>query len=169
MANRSSHPNETVRASQDVVDLTPEEVLHLAKPKEGFADQIEPLVDLYIANHGAMPGFDAETVRAELQAYVASEAAVAEQQAALALELKTRVLHASNAWRGGLTLYKWGLVAGQNNPAIKRGISRFEQFMKRKARKKIVAPPATSTASAGDTASAQGPTPTSATTNSSTS
>jgi hypothetical protein len=136
---RHGKEQERSSASTAVVDLTPEEVLHLAKPKEGFAEYLEPLVELYVSHGGSMPGFDADTVLAELQAYAELVTQVETQQAELALVMKTRALHASNAWRGGLQIYKWALIAGANNPEIKRGISRFEHFMMR-ARKKQVAP-----------------------------
>jgi hypothetical protein len=122
-------------ASTAIVDLTPEEVQHLAKPKEGFAEYLQPLVELYVSHGGAIPGFDAETVLTELQAYAELVTQVAEQEAQLSLVMKTRALHASNAWRGGLQIYKWALFEGANNPEIKRGISRFEHFMMRPRKK----------------------------------
>ncbi len=134
-------------ASTAIVDLTPEEVLHLAKPREGFAEYMEPLVELYVSHGGAIPGFHAETVLTELQAYAELVTQVAEQEAQLALVMKTRALHASNAWRGGLQIYKWALFAGESNPEIKRGISRFEHFMMRARRKTPTGTPGTGSGS----------------------
>jgi hypothetical protein len=126
------------RTEVELIDLSPEEVRRLPKPREGFDAYAETLIDLYENNveELSIKGYDASQTRdslAALQSLKTMESAAKRQ---LALVQETRLYHMAIVWTAMLDIYARAQSAGRNNPTMKRAIAEFEQFMKNRSPKK---------------------------------
>jgi hypothetical protein len=118
-----------------LIDLSPEEVKRLPKPKGGFLRFAAPLLALYETNGSALgSGLDAEAARASLSAVEALDAGLDAERKHLEMVQETRLLHASTVWMAMLDVYARARAAARHDPELARAVADFERFM-RKPRK----------------------------------
>lgn len=128
-----------------LVDLTPEAVQALNRPREKFEEHMEPLFQLYATHReklGAL-AIDVDEARARLARYAElgpDEAkARAEAEAAnkrLEMVLETRGLQASKVWGVMLDIYGKAKQAAKKDAQIAAEIKPFAKFMAVGPRKK---------------------------------
>lgn len=139
MAKKKKSSKEKKAAPEEVlVDLTPEEMSSLPRPRDGFEAHVEPLMALYarFEEELKIKGFDASSAGKHLASFQALEAT--ERSAAKHLEMvrETRQLHASKAWSAMLDVYAKAQAAARTNKELAASLADFTNFMKTGPRKK---------------------------------
>jgi hypothetical protein len=132
-------PNKTQRADlSKLVDLSPEQVARLPRPRDGFESHVEGMLAFYEANKESLGlvKTPADEVRARLGAWQALASVEASAAKHLEMTQETRMLHSSTVWSAMLDIYGRGQQAAKRDPAIAAGIADFEKFMKVGPRKK---------------------------------
>jgi len=137
-ASGSKKSAATTRDMLELVDLSPEAMKALNKPRDKFEDHLEPLFELY-ATHveklGALAtGVDEARDRlARFKDLAAEEAAArAEAEAAskrLEMVTETRALQASKVWGVMLDIYGKAKQAAKTDARIAAEIKPFAAFM----------------------------------------
>lgn len=142
---KSSAKKTATRDMTELVDLSPEAVKALNKPREKFEDHVEPLFQLYASHQeklGALTtGIDEARERFARYDDLAAEEASARAEAEAAnkrLELvtDTRALQASKVWGVMLDIYGKAKQAAKTDAAIAAEIKPFAAFMAVGPRKK---------------------------------
>jgi hypothetical protein len=135
----------TTRDMTELVDLSPQAVQALNKPRESFEDHVEPLFSLYAAHQDKLGALATgiEEARERLARFndLAAEesAARAEAEAAnkrLEMVTETRALQASKVWGVMLDIYGKAKQASKTDAAIAAEIKPFASFMAVGPRKK---------------------------------
>ena len=141
---KSAKPAKRAKADNaaPLVDLTPEEVSQLARPRDGFEAHAPKLLAMY-AKYGdelRIKSLDPAKVSAALHSWSALDDV--EQSAAKHLEMvrETRAQHASNIWRAMMDIYARADASGRTNADIARAVSDFRAFMSTGPRAKKKSP-----------------------------
>jgi hypothetical protein len=133
------------RDMKELVDLSPEAVKTLNKPREKFEDHVEPLFQLYVTHQEKLgtlaTGIDEGREQLARYTDLAPEEASARAEAEAAnkrLELvtDTRALQASKVWGVMLDIYGKAKQAAKTDAAIAAEIKPFATFMAVGPRKK---------------------------------
>ncbi len=130
-------------ARDTLVDLTPEEIKKLVKPRPGFENFVGALLSLCRSESELqIKGLSPSAIEAAHSAYLALQPLEASASKHLEMVQETRLLHSSNAWSGLLKIYNRAQSVAKTNPAVARGVADFAKFMKIGPRKKKApAPP----------------------------
>lgn len=131
-----------------LVDLTPEAVKALQKPREKFEEHVESLFTLYAAHADKLGALsvDVDEARARLARYTElapdEESARAEAESAnkkLEMVVETRSLQAHTVWGVMLDIYGRAKQAGKKDAQVATAIKPFAKFMSTGPRKKASA------------------------------
>jgi hypothetical protein len=120
-----------------LLNLSPEEISSLPKPREGFTNHAETLFTLY-AEHVdelSIKGQTPQNAMAELEAFQTLLEMERDAQKQLARIQETRALRAGNVWSTMLDVYARAQSAGRKDVEMMRAISDFTHFMKHKSKK----------------------------------
>jgi hypothetical protein len=125
-----------LRADDGLVDLSPEEVRRLPKPRDGFEQHVEAVMALY-EGHGAalaIPGVRADGVRAQLVRLAALRQQEKTAREQLQMVAGTRLFVASTLWTTLLEVYARARAVGRTNEAVRRSVEDFARFLKKPRR-----------------------------------
>jgi hypothetical protein len=122
----------------ELIDLSPEEVSALSKPRDGFEEHTESLLRLYEGYRDEMKvrGLDPATVRRDLAKFYALRPVRASASKHLEMVEETSAQSSSNVWRAMLEVYAMAQAAGRTNRRIAAAIAPFAKFMQIGPRKK---------------------------------
>jgi hypothetical protein len=118
-------------ALPSLVDLTPEEVTALPKPRVGFEEHVEGLLSVLtkFPSEMASAKVDPDVVRQTVAGVVKLDAAIAPARKQLELLEETRLLLASNAWRDLLEVYRIAQAVSAREPKIAKAIEPFSRLL----------------------------------------
>lgn len=128
----------STRDMTELVDLTPEAMRALGKPREGFEEHVEPLLHVWETHQDKLGvlAMGVDETRERLARYrelepavVAARAEVAAAEKKLEMVLETRALQASKVWGAMLDIYGKGKQAGKTDAQIADEIKPFMAFM----------------------------------------
>lgn len=120
----------------ELVDLTPDEIKRLPKPRDGFEDYVTSILSLYAAQPELyVSTLSASEVEGRFRAFQTLKPLEASAAKHLEMVQETRLLHGSKTWSAMLEIYAKAKVAARTNPEIARGIADFAAFMKLGPRK----------------------------------
>jgi hypothetical protein len=118
-------------ARDALVDLTPDEIKKLVKPRPGFENFLSALLSLYRSEPELqIKGLNLALIEAAFSSFVALQPLEASASKHLEMVQETRLLHSSNAWSGMLKIYNRAQSVAKTNQAVARGIADFAKFMK---------------------------------------
>jgi hypothetical protein len=144
----SSKKKPATKDMTSLVDLTPEAVKALQRPREKFEEHVESLFTLYADHAGTLGALnvDVDEARARLARYSEllpdEDKARAEAEAAnkkLEMVLETRGLQAHTVWSVMLDIYGRAKQAGKKDAQIAAAIKPFAKFMSTGPRQKASA------------------------------
>lgn len=121
-----------------LVDLTPEEVRSLPKPRDGFEAHVEGLVNAKtkFAKELASASVDPAKTRANVAAAAKLDEAIAPLKKQLEVLEETRLLLTSNVWSDMLEIYRVAQAVAKKDAKVAKAIEPFAKFMSTGPKKK---------------------------------
>jgi hypothetical protein len=121
-----------------LIDLSPEAVAKLPKPREGFELHLGELLQIYTdhAQEMSIGNIRAEDLLTHMKTAETLKPLIESARKHLEMLEETSQWHTAQVWSAMLEIYAKAQVVGRSNPDVKNAIEPFVQFMKVGKRKK---------------------------------